>query len=294
MKTFVCIDIGGTSIKYGIVNEWGNILTNGQRDTEAWFGGYSIMEKVKEIICEYKKEYELSGICISTAGIVDKEGKIIYAGPQIPNYIGTHIKEIMEDTFHIPCEVENDVNCAGLAEALNGAAKGASVSVCLTIGTGIGGCIIIRDKIFHGFHYSACEVGYLHMGNGDFQNLASTTSLVKNVAKRKNKEIHEIDGKFVFSEAKKGDSICIEELNKMIDVLTTGIANICYIVNPQIVVLGGGIMHQKDYLEEKIKESLKNKLIPHFYENITVCLAKNENNAGILGAFYHFKQKQTV
>lgn len=294
MKTFVCIDIGGTSIKYGVVDEWANILTNGQRDTEAWFGGYSIMEKAKEIICEYKKEYDLSGICISTAGMVDKEGKIIFSGPQIPNYIGTNVKKIMEDTFHIPCEVENDVNCAGLAEALSGAAKDTSVSVCLTIGTGIGGCIIINNEIFHGFNYSACEVGYLHMGNGSFQDLASTTSLVKSVAERKNKRVQEIDGKFVFLEAKEGDIICIEEINRMIDNLTTGIANICYIVNPQVVVLGGGIMHQKEYLEEKIKKSLKNKLIPQLYENTEIRLAENENNAGMLGAFYYFKQKQKV
>lgn len=294
MKTFVCIDIGGTSIKYGVVDEWGAILTNEQRDTEAWFGGYSIMEKAKEIICEYKKEYDLNGICISTAGMVDKEGKIIFSGPQIPNYIGTNVKKIMEDTFHIPCEVENDVNCAGLAEALSGAAKDTSVSVCLTIGTGIGGCIIINNEIFHGFSYSACEVGYLHMGNGSFQDLASTTSLVKSVAERKNKKVQEIDGKFVFSEAKKGDIVCIEEINRMIDSLTTGIANICYVVNPQVVILGGGIMHQKEYLEEKIRKSLKTKLIPQLYENTELRLAQNENNAGMLGAFYYFKQKQKV
>lgn len=294
MKTFVCIDIGGTSIKYGMVDEWGNILTNGQRDTEAWFGGYSIMEKAKEIVCEYKKEYELNGICISTAGMVDKDGKIIFAGSQIPNYIGTNVKKIMEDTFHIPCEVENDVNCAGLAEALSGAAKDTSVSVCLTVGTGIGGCIIINNEIFHGFNYSACEVGYMHIGNSSFQDLASTTSLVKSVAERKNKNTQEINGKFVFSEAKKGDIVCIEEINRMIDVLTTGIANICYIVNPQVVVLGGGIMHQREYLEEKIKKSLKTKLIPQLYENTEIRLAQNENNAGMLGAFYYFKQKQKV
>ena len=97
------------------------------------------MEKAKKIVEVYREEYQPEGICISTAGMVDCEkGKITYAAPLIPNYTGTEIKKTLEDLYGIPCEVENDVNCAGLAEHFAGASKGSSISLCLTIGTGIG------------------------------------------------------------------------------------------------------------------------------------------------------------
>ena len=88
----------------------------------------------------------------------------------------------MEEKFQIPCEVENDVNCAGLAEYRNGAAKGSKVALVLTIGTGIGGCILLEGKVFHGFSNSACEVGYMHMDDSDFQTLGAASILTKKVA----------------------------------------------------------------------------------------------------------------
>ncbi len=89
-----------------------------------------------------------------------EKGEIIHASDLIPNYTGTQIKKTLEDIFSIPCEVENDVNCAGLAEYFSGSAKGSSISLCLTIGTGIGGSIIINDKVFHGFSKKCGFKGY--------------------------------------------------------------------------------------------------------------------------------------
>ena len=117
MKKYVSIDIGGTAIKHGIIDGNADILVKGKMPTEAQKGGPGIMEKAVRIIERYRKDYELSGICISTAGMVDVEkGEIFYSAPLIPDYAGTKIKEELEKRFSIPCEVENDVNCAGLAE----------------------------------------------------------------------------------------------------------------------------------------------------------------------------------
>ena len=162
-KKYVSIDIGGTAIKYGIIDGTGRILTRSEMRTEAEKGGPSILKKAVGIVQELKSKEEISGICISTAGMVDTEkGEIFYSAPLIPNYAGTRFKEVMEETFGIPCEVENDVNCAGLAESESGSAKGSSSTLMLTIGTGIGGCIVLDHKVFHGFSNSACEVGYMH------------------------------------------------------------------------------------------------------------------------------------
>lgn len=289
MKFYVSIDIGGTSIKYGILDKNIKFITSGEIATEAQKGGKNILEKVINIVSEYKKEYTLSGICISTAGMVDCEkGEIIHASDLIPNYTGTQIKKTLEDIFSIPCEVENDVNCAGLAEYFSGSAKGSSISLCLTIGTGIGGSIIINDKVFHGFSGSACEVGYMNMFKSKFEDLGATSILVKKVSKLKNCSENHIDGKLIFEMAKNNDEDCIKAIDEMVDILGMGIANICYVINPEVVVLGGGIMAQKDYLYDKIRLSLDKYLIPTISSKTKLEFAKNQNKAGMLGAYYNF------
>ncbi|NAS16301.1 ROK family protein [Clostridium butyricum] len=264
-------------------------ITSGEIATEAQKGGKNILEKVINIVSEYKKEYTLSGICISTAGMVDCEkGEIIHASDLIPNYTGTQIKKTLEDIFSIPCEVENDVNCTGLAEYFSGSAKGSSISLCLTIGTGIGGSIIINDKVFHGFSGSACEVGYMNMFKSKFEDLGATSILVKKVSKLKNCSENHIDGKLIFEMAKNNDEDCIKAIDEMVDILGMGIANICYVINPEVVVLGGGIMAQKDYLYDKIRLSLDKYLIPTISSKTKLEFAKNQNKAGMLGAYYNF------
>ena len=143
-KRYFALDIGGTKTKYALLNEAGEILSSYEKDTEAEKGGSFILENVKAEIRrileerkdEFKVEALLSGICISTAGMVDElKGEIIHAGPQIPEYKGCKWKEEIEKTFSIPCEVENDVKCAGLGEYSYGSGKGTKSMLCLTIGT---------------------------------------------------------------------------------------------------------------------------------------------------------------
>ncbi len=289
MKQYICIDIGGTSIKYGVLEQCGQFLVIGETPTEAHLGGPSIMEKVKAIIHQFLTSYTPSGICVSTAGMVDCEkGMITYAAPLIPNYTGTQIRKILEDEFQIPCEVENDVNCAGLAEYFSGAGKDSSICLCLTIGTGIGGAIVMNNQVFHGFSGSGCEVGYMNLPGGNFQDLGASKVLVERVTKKKELKIGSINGKWIFEQAKSGDADCIAAIDEMVDVLGMGIANICYVLNPEIVVLGGGIMAQKDYLYEKIRASMDHYLLPSISKHTKLAFAQNQNCAGMLGAYYHF------
>lgn len=293
MKKYVSIDIGGTAIKYGLIDENGRICERHEMATEAYKGGPSILDKAAGIVENYDKKEELCGICISTAGMVDVEkGEIFYAAPLIPDYKGTQFKKTMEEKFHLPCEVENDVNCAGLAEAVAGAAKGSRVSLCLTIGTGIGGCIVIGNEVFHGSSNSACEVGYMHMDDSDFQTLGASSILCKKVAGRKEEPIEMWHGRRIFEEAKKGDPICSEAIDEMADILGKGIANICYVINPEVVVLGGGIMAQEEILKPKIWKAMEKYLVSSILEHTSLRMAQNKNDAGMLGAFYHFKNRQ--
>lgn len=292
MSTYLCFDIGGTNLKYALVNESAEIIQQWEQPTQAHLGGPFILQTVCDIIEQLKQENELVGVAISTAGMVDpNEGSIFYAGPQIPNYAGTQFKKVIEEKFALPCEVENDVNCAGLAEGISGAGKEAKISLCLTIGTGIGGCILLDKKVFHGFSNSACEVGYMHHGKVSFQDLASTTALVQRVSQLKQENISEWDGRKIFELAKSGDVQCEKAIQEMVNVLCEGISNICYVLNPQVVILGGGIMSQAEYLEPLFEKTLPEYLVSSILEKTTLTFATHQNNAGFLGAFYHFKQK---
>ena len=217
MKKYISIDIGGTAIKYGIICENAEIMMKETMKTEAEKGGSAILEKVFVIVekLQGRIQEKASGICISTAGMVNTEqGAIFYSAPLIPNYTGMQFKKLLEDKFKIPCEVENDVNCAGLAEYRSGAAKGSHVALILTIGTGIGGSIIMDGEVYHGFSNSACEVGYMHMNDSDFQTLGAASILTKKVSEWKGETEKKWDGYHIFEEAKKETSFVFWQLMK--------------------------------------------------------------------------------
>lgn len=293
MKQYICIDIGGTEIKYGIIDGNGMFLAKDKTPTEAYKGGPYLLEKAVSIVKDYLKVWKADGICVSTAGMVDVEkGEIFYAAPLIPDYAGTKIKARMEAEFGILCEVENDVNCAGLAEAISGAAAACSPALCLTVGTGIGGCIVIDGRVYHGFSNSACEVGYMHMDGSDFQTLGAASILTKKVAAAKGEPEDWWNGLRIFGSAKEGDPVCAGAIDEMCDVLGKGIANICYVMNPRIVVLGGGVMAQEEYLGPRIGAAMSRYLVSGIREKTTLAFAKHRNDAGMLGAFYHFRKRQ--
>lgn len=292
MEKYITIDIGGTAIKYGILNENEEFLCRYHMRTEASKGGKAILQKVLGIVRELKSD-DVKGVCISTAGMVNTEtGAIFYSAPLIPEYTGINYKETIEAEIGLPCEVENDVNCAGLAESTSGASAGSSISLMLTIGTGIGGSIVVDGDVFRGFSGSACEVGYMHMAGGDFQTLGAASILSRKVSEWKNEPQEVWNGYHIFEEAKKGDILCNKAIDEMVDVLGQGIANICYVMNPQIVVLGGGIMAQEEFLKVKIESAVKHYLVPGIAEHTSIAFAKYRNDAGMLGAYYHFHKMQ--
>lgn len=291
-RNYAAVDIGGTMIKHGIISEDGDIVLSGETPTEARFGSVHVLDNVATVIKTYQTDYELSGICISTAGVVDPEaGVIIHANDNLPGYKGTRVKDHFEALFNLPVEVENDARAAGMSEAISGAAKDSRVALCLTIGTGVGGCIVIDKKVFHGGGNFAGEVGYMGMLESDFERTGSTSSLVAEVAAMKKVDTSELDGKKVFQMAHDGDDDCDLAIAAFCDRIAYGIANICYVINPEVVVLGGGVVKQWAYLYPYLRNSLDSYLVPGVREMTRLEYARNGNQAGMLGAYYGFRAK---
>ena len=280
----VAIDIGGTAIKSGV---WNGTSLEQIKETEtlADQGGEALMERVKGIIHSYGDSFDAIGI--STAGEVNtRDGSIYYANSNIPGYTGMPVKKMMEEEFHVPVAVENDVNAAALGELRDGAAKGCNDFLCLTYGTGVGGSIVIDGKVYPGASFSAGSFGGIVIHpeekagtdslEGCYERCASTTGLVKRV-----KKVDESldNGKKIF--AAKDRPEVKAQIDAWIDDICTGLVTLTTIFNPSKIVLGGGVMAQ-EYVLSEVNRRVKEQIAPGLRQ-VEIVPAKLANTAGMMG-----------
>ncbi|AME04737.1 glucokinase [Selenomonas sp. oral taxon 136] len=273
----------------------GEFAVHGTLPTEAKaYGGPGIVRKVSDLVRETCGTYDVRGVAISTAGMVDPAtGEIVYALEEsIPQYRGVNWKAIMRENFDLPASVENDVNCAALGELWKGAGRGASSLFAMTVGTSIGGCLIMDGRVVHGVSRSAGEIAYMRVPGGRLHERCSAAGLVSAVCCANGLPAGSIDGRFVFDLLAKGDPAAQEEVALLIDSLADAITNVVCVVNPERIVLGGGIMAQEAVLRPLLEAALRDRLPPIVDEATTIAFAATQNNAGMLGALYHFLQEQ--
>ena len=288
---YLCLDIGGTSVKYGVADEKGCLLLKGETPNVIMQKCVkSFVESLASLADLYRQEYDLQGIAVSTAGVVDPEqGMILYAPKYFPGYPGTNLQELLEEQTGLPCTVENDVNAAALGEYWLGAGRGAKSLFCITVGTGIGGCAILDGKVIHGASCSAGEAGLQHIRpEGTWEEIASTSALIRNVAEAKQVPEAELDGRIIFAMAQQGDADAAVAIAKQMDDIAVGIANICYILNPERIIVGGGIAAQEKYLYPILDGALRKNLLPLVYDHLTLRFALLKNDAGMIGALCNF------
>lgn len=279
------VDIGGTCIKSGLWAD-GAVTDIREQDTNAHLGGARVMEEVLKILDGYR---DFQAVGISSAGQVDVEkGMILYANENIPGYTGTKIREMIENKFHVPTAVLNDVNSAALGEARYGAGRGHDNFLCLTYGTGVGGAIVTGGQVYVGSGYSAGEFGGIvthpedrdparDMFSGCYERYASTTALVQLVRSR----FPELsNGREIF--ARLEDLGVRELISRWIAEISYGLISLTHIFNPSLIILGGGVMEQ-EYVISQVRRTLQAQLIPSFL-NVELLPAALGNMAGMLGA----------
>ena len=284
----LAIDIGGTMIKYGLVSSDGEILSTDKIETEAEKGLENILNKIDNIFKRYKENNPV-GIAVSGTGQINGMiGKVIGGNPIIPNWIGTNLVKILEEKYNLPAVLENDVNCVALGEKWIGAGKDLSNFICLTIGTGIGGGVILNNQLFRGENFVAGEFGHILIKKGEFEQFASTTALIRLVKERTGKILN---GKEIFDLEKKEIVEYQEVISEWIENLTDGLSSIIYCFNPANIILGGGVIGQGEPLINRIKNSLFKKIGSQFKEKLNIIQAKLGNNAGMIGASYLLLEK---
>ena len=287
MKTYFTCDIGPHVIRCGIIDEKA-VLT----ETEE----FPLPQKGSDIpgfLCGYvnglKARHDISGVCISTIGLVNPEnGVVFYAPPALKGYAGCEWKRVMQKACGLNAEAESRVNCMGLAESGSGAAYGASSCLCMLIGTHVGACFTVNGKIFRGHSFSAAQVEYLPMYGSTFGELVSTDALKRKVAAIKGIMNLDWDSTRIFDEARGGDAACVSAVEEFCDITGRGIATVCYILNPETVVIGGSVMSAHRYLIPRIRAAMEKYLIDPLSTGAFIASASHGYEACMIGAYMNY------
>lgn len=280
MKKYLGIDIGGTSIKYGLYNGDGQSLNKDGEVPSVRDDFDKILSILTEIVNKFP---DVDGIGVSVPGGVDKRTRVMFDGGACVALTGKDLRSVMQEKFKIPVEIENDANCAALAELWKGNGRGCENFVCITVGTGIGGGIVIDGKLYAGANSFAGEFGYmmmnLHGERMDLHGTASTSMTIQKLSEQTGLDIK--DGRTFFASMDKPE--VKEAYDNWVRELAIGIHNIALGLDPEKVLLGGGVSAQPGFIED-LNKALNELKIYDFKWFVEQCYFKND--AGKVGAVY--------
>lgn len=286
MRYFFVFDIGGTEIKYGVINHDGVLIAKDKMPSRGALGGKFILDDIVAVTKSLALVYPGEGIAISSAGVINSNtGEVLSATNAIVDYIGMNVIKYLESKLLMPVSVMNDVNSMALCEFHQGAGKSASSMVALTVGTGIGGALILNGQLIQGHGYSAGEFGLMCVESSDYEAIASTSSLVKAAQTQIGSHIQ--TGVEVFKLYDEQHPIAIQIVHRFYQNLSIGIANIAYAFNPEVIVIGGGITGRNQFIDE-LTQFVNPRLNEHLRKYTAIKAATHKNDAGMIGAFYHF------
>lgn len=301
MNYYMTFDIGGGSVKYGIIDENAEIIEKGSFKTPHSGDGEKdldeLIKNISEVTNEFKPKYNLVGVALSAPGAVNNKTGFINGASALPYIHGPNIKELIENSTNLKMAMENDANCAALAEVWNGVAKGCKNVLFVVCGTGIGGAVIVDGKLHTGKNLYGGEFGFM-IAEADFKNKkfatwsdkGSTNAIVRRAAELKGIDKSELDGKKVFELADNGDEDAILAIDEYFETTAKCIYNLQYSFDPEIIVIGGAISARKDLverIEQKLEIIHEGISIADIRANIKVCKYFNDSN--LLGAVYNFK-----
>jgi glucokinase len=310
-KIAVGVDLGGTAIKAGLVNPQGKILRDTTIPAEANQGPTHVIEQIIKSVHQlidgssYKKR-EYAGIGVGSPGSVDLDGGTVKYPPNFPGWTVVRLGDALHKEFGLHVEVDNDANAAAVGEAKLGAGIGHEDFIMVTLGTGVGGGLILGGKIFRGTFGGAGELGHITIDhNGPLCNCGNhgcveayvgakyltRRAIEKLKGNRKSKilslagnKTRHIDPKIISLAAKVGDATALDILAETGRYLGIGLATVVNLLDVRLIIIGGGIARAGKPLFDPIKESVRQHVLTPMREGLKVLPAKLGNSAGILGA----------
>jgi glucokinase len=302
------VDIGGTTIKFGLFTEAGALVDKFAIDTDTSDEGTKLLPDTAQAILTKLEEKsltiaDLAGVGVGVPGPVDDHG-VVLIGVNINWSKPVAVKEILSNLLGVPVNVTNDANIAALGEMWLGAAKGANSAIMYTLGTGVGGGIIVDGKVINGTNGAGGEIGHLtaipeggaQCGCGKTGCLETVTSATGIVRMTKEKlaetdmastlrEVEDVKAKDVFDAAKAGDAFALEIIDRVGYYLGLSAANLAASTDPEQFIFGGGVAYAGDILIEVIRKHYE-KYAFASVKNTPFVLATLGNDAGIIGGAY--------
>ncbi|MDQ0360294.1 ROK family protein [Breznakia pachnodae] len=297
MNCYCCFDLGGTTINCSVLQEDGvvlDFLVLPSKNEKEY-----ILHELETYINKSKENYTIEGIAFSTPGIVNSEIGIIQGFSALSSIHNFNFKEHFQELFSFPVSIENDANCALLGELFTGYAKEVNNAVLISVGTGIGGSVMINQKILKGSRNFAGEFGYMILNSEDNQyyslnELSSVSSLIRNMNKT---EYKVKEGKEVFELAEQGNDEAKTVIQNFYKYLSLGIFNAHFSISPDIILISGGVSEREelsDVLQETVYQMMdaaaerflgQKVRLEWLYPIIKSC--KNGNQANVIGALKH-------
>lgn len=306
-KIYVGVDVGGTAIKVGICNADGQLLHTYEGPTEASKGTDTILQNIakytQQIVVESDYDWEqVDGVGVGIAGFLDIPNGIVKFAPNL-KIENVNLKAYLEQELNKTVKVNNDANVAALGEAWGGAGRGIAHCVCYTLGTGVGGGIIIDGKIVEGYAGMAGELGHMSIvpdleaiqcgcgKMGCLETVSSATGIIrmaKDAVERGDRtslsQVENIMAKDVLDAAKAGDEVATRIVNRAAYYLGKSMAMIAIVLNPQYFIIGGGVSKAGDFLFDQIREVFEKYTQDQAKENVKIVAATLGNDAGVVGA----------
>lgn len=292
INQYVCLDIGGSAIKYALVDDLGNIKQEDNCPTPT--DKQAFLEKVNAIYQLLAGGKSLP-LAVSLPGVVDSKTGYMLHGGALKYLHQQNVKQLLEKTCQTKVALENDGKCAALGEKWLGVLQGTETSIALVIGTGIGGGIIVNNTLLKGHHLSAGEFSSIQtQADSDakkdsFAMICSSKMLCHNYADLIGKDKTEVDGYYFFEQLTKGEKHAIILFQNYIKVFVKQLFNLQTIIDPEIIAIGGGISKQSllfDYLEQELNRVMAMSELPLIKP--TIKQSELGNRANLLGAVANF------
>ncbi len=308
-KKMIGIDLGGTSIKFGLISPEGKILRKVKRKTPST---KNFEEILKLIVGEVEKilrdnrltKEEIHGVGIGFPGVANGNGDVVFANNLY--WENKPLQKSLEKELSLRVKVGNDASLAGFGEFHFGAMKNTRNALLLTLGTGLGAGVIINGKVFHGSHYLGTEIGHMIVGenfyncncgnNGCLETFASATALVKyatylldagetsSLKKTLEKQQKPVTPQQIIDAARRHDEVAEKALKRFIHYLAIGLSNLINIFDPEVIALGGGLSESGDVFLEELRRLTKTHTYVKEQNPTKIVIAELKNDAGILGS----------
>ncbi|MBI1882714.1 MAG: ROK family protein [Chlamydiae bacterium] len=304
MNYFLGVDMGGTNLRFGLVDEKGKIHGSSCVSTEAGTSRKEILKKMEQGIRalleeERKLKVAVKAVGVGVPGCVDFDRGFIHTLVNIPGWDDVPLANILQEAFHLPVFVDNDVNVMALGELVFGAAQGAKNVICITLGTGVGGGIIVEGKLYRGSSFTAGEIGHsiIHVdglacncgGRGCLERYVGNRYLVERALEKyrvdsKRKIPDPLTPEILAAWAQEGEKVALQLWKDMAKDLGMVLASLVNFFNPDLMVIGGGVAQAGKVLFEPLENFVRERSMKVPGACVRIVRAKLGQDAGVIGA----------